>query len=546
MFLAGLLAGPLSWAGIRSELVVTGLSAPVFVSAPAGDPRLFIVERAGRIRILEGGVLRPAPFLDISSRVSTQGAFGMFGLAFDPAYSTTGLFYVYYVNPSWESVISRFRVSADPNLTLASSEVVVFSLPQPFLDHNGGTVAISPSNGYLYFAPGDGGGGPYDPDETSQNPQNLLGKMLRFDVSGGPGAPATIPPGNPFVGDPSIRDEIWAFGLRNPFRFSFDRATGDLWIADVGQEHREEIVYEPASDPGGRNYGWDIMEGSLCVADVGWDPSGAYPCNDPALSLPLFQYPHTDGCSITGGYVYRGSIPEIRGLYFYGDYCSARIWTLHRSTMANTDRSGELEPPGPAAFQEIVGFGEDGYGELYVVDLGGQVYGVRSTAPDSDNDVVPDSVDNCPAIPNPAQTNNDGDTLGDACDPDDDNDAVDDAADCRPLDSQLWAIPGEATGLRTERSAPGSGSTTVTWNPPASPGGSAIAYECAVSPLAGDFSSPTAACLESGDGSDPTALDPSSPDAGQTRFVLVRAVNACGRGSAGAGSGGDRALRTCP
>jgi hypothetical protein len=546
----GLLLSSAGWAGspaLRSELIAANFASPVFVAAPAGDPRLFVVERAGRIRIVEDGAVLPDPFLDISAQVSTVDAFGMFGLAFDPDYAATGLFYTYYINLAGESVISRFRVGTDPNVAPASSEQVVFSLVQPHSDHNGGTIAFSPHDGFLYFSPGDGGGGPYDPDETSQDPQQLLGKMLRLDV-GGVGMPAGVPPTNPFVGDPGVRDEIWAFGLRNPFRFSFDRATGDLWIADVGQENREEILYEPAGDPGGRNYGWDIMEGTLCVAAIGWDPSAAFACNAPELALPLGQYDHGAGdCSITGGYVYRGSIPEIQGLYFYGDYCSARVWSFDRLAPATVDRSPELEPPGPPTLDEIVGFGEDGFGELYIVDLGGEVFRVRSTAPDGDDDVVPDAVDNCAGTPNPAQADTDGDGAGDACDADDDGDGdgAGDADDCRPFDDQLWAIPGEVDGLRAAGDPPGV-ATTLEWNPPAVPGGATVAYDTVVSEVADDFTAPLAQCIESGDGGDTQALDPSAPPPGSTRFFLVRAVNACGPGPAGSGAAGRHELRDCP
>jgi glucose/arabinose dehydrogenase len=514
---------------IRSERIAAGLDSPVFVTAPPGDPRLFVVERAGRIRIIADGSVLPAPFLDIAVRVSTAGAFGMFGLAFDPDYATTGSFYVYYVNHASESVISRFQVGADPNLALAASEEPVFSLFQPFTDHNGGTVAFGPHDGFLYFAPGDGGGGPYDPNETAQSPQQLLGKMLRLDVGGGVGTAASVPSSNPFVNDPAVADEIWAFGLRNPFRFSFDRETGDLWIADVGQENREEILYEPAGAAGGRNYGWDIMEGTLCVAAIGWDPSSAYPCNHPALALPLREYGHAAGdCSITGGYVYRGSIPEIRGLYFYGDYCSRRIWSFDRQSMANVDRTAELEPPGAATLDEIVGFGEDGFGELYVVDLAGEVFRVRSTAADGDDDVVPDAVDNCPAAPNRDQTDTDADGMGDAC-------------DCQPLDDAVWQVPGEVGGLRVSHSDLSGGTTTLTWDAPALPGAHAIGYDTVRSELAQEFAGPGASCLEAGDGADLQAVDTASLAPGARRFYLVRAVNACGPGSAG-----PRDVRDCP
>ena len=363
-----------------SELVATGLDAPLFAAAPAGDPRLFIVERPGRIRILAAdGTLLPTPFLDIASRVSTSGERGLLGLAFPADHAASGLFYVYYTDsPGGRSVVSRFSVSADPDVA-DPAETVLLVIDQPASNHNGGTIAFGP-DGFLYFSPGDGGGS-NDPDERAQDPDDLLGKMLRLDV-GVPPAPDSLPvPGqayripadNPFVGDDGVRDEIWALGLRNPYRFSFDRLAGDLWIADVGQGQREEIDFEPLDDPGGRNWGWDVMEGTRCNTT---DPAPAPPCNDPSLSLPVHEYAHSGGnCSVTGGYLYRGKLTALQGLYLFGDYCTGRIWSLDPATLGVLDRSAELRDAAGAAF-ELVGFGEDGSGELLVVHLGGSVYRV--------------------------------------------------------------------------------------------------------------------------------------------------------------------------
>jgi len=367
-------------AALHSVRIASGLSQPMFVTAPAGDPRLFIVERAGVVKILSNGTLLPTPFLDITGLVNTTSAYGCFGLAFAPDYATSGLFYVYYVNLAEESVVARYQVSGNPDVANPVGESVI-EIPQTYGDHNGGTIAFGPSDGYLYLAPGDGGGGPYDPYEKSQDPQELLGKMLRIDVSGGLGTTYSIPGDNPFVGNPGVRDEIWAFGLRNPFRWSFDRATGDLWIADVGQEAREEIDLEPAGDPGGRNYGWDVMEGTLCV---GYDPAPAPPCNDPSLTLPLFEYGHDSdpNCSgsITGGYVHRGPrSPSLQGLYVFGDYCRNALWTLDPTTLDLVERTADLSPSIDGhSIDEIVGFGEDGLGELYVVDAGGEVFRIEA------------------------------------------------------------------------------------------------------------------------------------------------------------------------
>lgn len=289
-----------------------------------------------------------------------------------PDYSTTGLFYVYYTKLNNDPVVSRFQVSGDPNIAEVVSEEVLLTINNPQTSHKGGTIAFSPVDGFLYLAPGDGGGG-NDPDENAQNGQKLVGKVLRIAVGGGLGTPAVIPADNPFVGDPQVLDEIWAFGLRNPFRFSFDRDTGDLWIADVGQDAREEVNYEAANDPGGHNYGWDVMEGSQCNPN---DPSDAVPCNDPSLTLPIHEYSHESpgNCSgsITGGYVYRGFISGIQGLYFFGDFCKGQIWSFHRESGDVIDRTAELGDAS-APFQ-IVGFGEDGSGELYIVHIGGEVF----------------------------------------------------------------------------------------------------------------------------------------------------------------------------
>jgi glucose/arabinose dehydrogenase len=219
-------------AGLFTERVASGFTEPVFVTSPTGDGRLFVVERAGLIRIFASGSTLPTPFLDITSLVKAVDSFGFFGLAFAPDYATSGLFYVYYTNFANESVIARYHVSANPDVADAGSGETVLAIAQPGTDHNGGTIAFSPDDGYLYFAPGDGGTGPYDPLDNAQDPQELLGKMLRIDVGGGVGTPYSVPTDNPFVADAGVLDEVWSFGLRNPFRWSFDRLTGDLWMPD--------------------------------------------------------------------------------------------------------------------------------------------------------------------------------------------------------------------------------------------------------------------------------------------------------------------------
>ena len=380
---AGLLVGAIALAAgadpaLYAERIASGLSEPVFVAAPQGDPRLFVVERAGMIKIIANGSVLPTPFLDIRPLVSTEDSYGLFGLAFAPDYATSGRFYVYYLNYADLSVVARYQVSANPDVANAASAQTVLTVVQPGTDHNGGTIAFSPADGYLYFALGDGGTGPYDPLENAQDPQDLLGKVLRLDVSGA-GAGYAIPPDNPFVGAPP-RDEIWAFGMRNPFRFSFDRLNGDLWIGDVGQEAKEEVDYEPAGD-GGHNYGWDVMEGTLCNPFDPWPPPPA--CNAPSLTLPFYEYGHDNNpaCSgnVIGGYVYRGRAGSpFYGLYFFGDFCTSKLWTLEPSTVGVVERTADLSPAvNGGTIDLIVGFGEDGAGELYVVDLDGEVFRIH-------------------------------------------------------------------------------------------------------------------------------------------------------------------------
>jgi glucose/arabinose dehydrogenase len=383
----------------RAELAASSLTYPLFVAAPDGDPRLFVVERAGRIRIAQGGTTLPTPFLDIQSQVTTAGEGGLLGLAFAPDYEQSGLFYVYYTNLADDSVVSRFSVSGDPNLANPSSQTVLLTIDQPagLTNHKGGTIAFGP-DGFLWFATGDGGGS-NDPNELAQNPQSLLGKMLRLDA--GPvfapgsipvaGQAYRIPADNPFVGSPP-RDEIWALGLRNPYRWSFDRETGDVWIADVGQGAREEVDFEPAGDPGGRNYGWDVMEGTLCNPN---DPAPSPPCSAPSLTLPVHEYDHSGGrCSITGGYVFRSPVSPLTGLYFFGDYCSRQIWSLDPDTLMVVDRSAQLSPA--AGSVNIVGFGEDGFGTLHVALANGNVYRILPADPacadalDNDGDGLAD------------------------------------------------------------------------------------------------------------------------------------------------------------
>lgn len=352
--------------------VASGLSSPVFATSPSDDfQRLFIIERPGRIKILFNGQILPTPFLDIVGRVQSGGERGLLGLAFHPDYNNNGYFYLNYTNTSGNTVVSRFEVTTNPDSADSSSEVVLLTISQPYSNHNGGMIAFGPNDDYLYIGMGDGGSGG-DPQNRAQSDSVLLGKMLRIDVDGG--SPYGIPPDNPFVGPGDPLDEIWAKGLRNPWRFSFDRLTGDLYIGDVGQNAWEEIDFQSASSSGGENYGWRLMEGDHC-----YNPPNN--CDPGGLTYPIYEYSHSGSpykCSITGGYVYRGNvIPDLQGTYFFADYCSDQIWSFSydgNNIAEFTDRTVELAPDSGYAINNISSFGEDGSGELYVVDLGGEVF----------------------------------------------------------------------------------------------------------------------------------------------------------------------------
>jgi glucose/arabinose dehydrogenase len=353
---------------ILLEQVASGLTQPVAVAhAGDGSGRLFIAQQTGQIRILSGGALLPTPFLDLSALVSCCGERGLLGLAFHLDYTTNGFFYVDYTNLAGDTVVARYSVSAaNPNVADPGSAQTVLTQNQPFANHNGGQLAIGP-DGYLYIAFGDGGSGG-DPQGNGQNLETWLGKILRVDINGDdfPGDPNrnyAVPPDNPFVGTAGL-DEIWAYGLRNPWRASFDRATGDLFIADVGQSAWEEINLQPAASNGGENYGWNVLEGMHCFQD---EPPGI--CNNflnGGSTLPVLEYNHSFGCSVTGGYRYRGQLyPQIEGIYFYADYCSGRIW----GAVPRDNGIWESQELLIAGFQ-ITTFGEDEAGELYVVQYG--------------------------------------------------------------------------------------------------------------------------------------------------------------------------------
>ncbi|MBI4558729.1 MAG: PQQ-dependent sugar dehydrogenase [Candidatus Hydrogenedentes bacterium] len=357
---------------LTAELVAAGLELPVFLTAAPGDEgRLFVVEQPGRIRIIKDGALLVRPFLDIRAQVGSGGECGLLGLAFHPNYNSNGLFYVDYTDQACNTVIARFQVSADPDIAAADSETNLLTIEQPFANHNGGMLAFGPRDGYLYIGMGDGGSA-NDPGDRAQNLGEYHGKLLRIDVDSG--SPYAIPPENPFVGVPGVRPEIWAYGMRNPWRFSFDRANGDLYIGDVGQAAREEIDFQPAASRGGENYGWDIAEGFACAG-------GAGACGtNPGFTPPIYDYAHSlsSSASVTGGYVYRGrALPEYLGIYFFADFVTGAIWSLRWNGAAITelrDRTSELEPAGAAALNNIGSFGEDAAGELYLVDYDGEVF----------------------------------------------------------------------------------------------------------------------------------------------------------------------------
>ncbi len=351
--------------------VAQGLDAPLYVTAPPGDTqRIFIVEQSGRIRILRNGTLLPTPFLDLSGRISSGGERGLLGLAFHPQYAANRRFVVYYTNPSGDTRVSVFQASSNPDLADAASEQVILAVTQPFANHNGGMVVFGP-DGKLYIGLGDGGSGG-DPQGNGQNRNVLLGKILRLDVNGS--GQASVPADNPFAGQSGRRPEIWSYGLRNPWRFSFDRTLGDLYIGDVGQSAREEIdVSTEAAQLGrGLNYGWNTMEGTAC-----YSPSTG--CVRTGLTLPVLDYDHGAGCSVTGGYVYRGAaIPPLRGTYFYGDYCQGWVRSFRLSGTGVTLPTdwASLRPGG-----QITSFGEDAQGEIYIVIQSGKVLRIVAAAP---------------------------------------------------------------------------------------------------------------------------------------------------------------------
>jgi glucose/arabinose dehydrogenase len=357
----GYSSGPPLPDGLQLVQVAAGLSDPVYLTAPADDSRLFIVEQAGRIRVVRAGALLPQPFLDITAKVSSGGERGLLSTAFHPSYGTNGYFYVNYTDLAGDTRVERYRVStANPDVADPASAQLVLTVAQPYANHNGGLVMFGP-DGLLYVGMGDGGSGG-DPHGYGQSKATLLGKLLRLDVDNAAGAPYAIPATNPFVGEAASRGEIWALGLRNPWRFAFDRTAGLLYVADVGQSSLEEISVVPA-DRGGVNYGWKVLEGSACF--------GAASCNAQGMERPAVEYSHAEGCSVTGGFVYRGHrVPGVVGHYFYSDYCSGFLRSFRYADRSATEkRQWDVGDVG-----SVVSFGEDAARELYVLSANGRVY----------------------------------------------------------------------------------------------------------------------------------------------------------------------------
>jgi glucose/arabinose dehydrogenase len=385
-----------AWPTIQLKTVASGFQRPIFIGN-AGDTsgRLFVVEQAGLIRILHSnGSIEPAPFLDITDRVRSPAngggsEQGLLSVAFPPEYTQKGYFYVYYTRQDGNNQVARFHLTGDPNRADPASEQQILLLEHPgYQNHNGGQLAFG-SDGYLYIGTGDGGGGG-DPNQNAQNPASLLGKILRIDVEYTPSittpyseflpciqngqgqgqvsAAYRIPPDNPFVHQAGYRGEIWAMGMRNPWRFSFDRQTHGLWIGDVGQDIYEEVDFQPAASSGGENYGWNVMEGNHCY--------NAPTCNINGMTPPIAEYDHSQGCSITGGYIYRGKdYPALQGIYLYADYCSGTVWGLQNN---GGWQSQKLLESG----LRVSSFGESEGGELYIEDLAsGVIYQVTGTAP---------------------------------------------------------------------------------------------------------------------------------------------------------------------
>jgi glucose/arabinose dehydrogenase len=432
-------------AQFRTIRIIAGLARPLFVTAPDGDPnRIFILEQrvgtstTGQIRLFDQNTntVQATPYLAISP-VATSDEQGLLGLAFHPDFLNNGYFWVNYNNSSGTTIIARYRANAPfatSTTANAASATTVLTISQPFSNHNGGWMAFGP-DGYLYISTGDGGSG-NDPQRNAQNVNSLLGKMLRIDVDGAdniPGnddddgvigmtlPPYTNPPDNPFVLSPPGRPEIYFIGLRNPWRCSFDRDTGDLYIGDVGQTAFEELDFVRAGTPPlpVQNFGWVCMEGNQCTTVT----NPGCTCGAPNLTPPIWTYGRATGICVTGGVVYRGcAIPSLYGSYLFADYGSNQIWSFAYDRSGNpvpavTNRTAILAPGGGLSINSITSFGEDALGEVYICDRGGEVFKiVPNPFLDADGDGIVDSCDNCPSVRNRDQADTDADGIADACD----------------------------------------------------------------------------------------------------------------------------------
>jgi glucose/arabinose dehydrogenase len=348
---------------LATQIVAGGLEAPTDLqSAPGDRSRLFVVEQGGRIRVIRDGALLGDAFLDIRNRVSSGAERGLLGLAFHPRYAENGRFFVNYTNLAGDTRVAEYRRSANADAADPASERVLIAEQQPFPNHNGGGLAFG-NDGRLFIGLGDGGSAG-DPLNNGQNQFTRLGKVLRIDVDAG--TPYALPADNPFASQPGLAKEVWAWGLRNPWRISVDRATGDLYIGDVGQDRREEIDVGLASRGGGENYGWRITEGTLCH-----NPTAN--CGTAGLTPPATEYDHTLGCAVAGGYVYRGCrLPGYQGTYFYGDFCTSMIRSFRLVNGLAADQrdwSSSLS----RGVGAISAFGIDADGELYIVDHDGRI-----------------------------------------------------------------------------------------------------------------------------------------------------------------------------
>ncbi|QOJ13887.1 MAG: PQQ-dependent sugar dehydrogenase [Planctomycetia bacterium] len=486
----GLGGSPAAAQPLTTVRIASGLSLPLYVThAPNDYDRIFILEQrsgsTGRIRIFDfaTNTLLPTPFLSITG-LSTGFEQGLLGLAFHPDYQNNGYFYVYYTVSGGASVIARYQRATTVTANAASNSLVL-TFSQPFNNHNGGWIGFGP-DGYLYVASGDGGSA-NDPGNRAQDiTSQLLGKILRIDVDGPDNivgnadddeypADATrnyaLPPTNPFVGVTGD-DEIWAYGLRNPWRCSFDRATGDFYIGDVGQDAQEELNFQPAGAAGGRNYGWRCMEGTACTGLTGCT------CNAPALTMPFHTFPHsgTSHCSVTGGYVYRGcTLPALQGAYFFADYCSNQIWSLRYNGSVVSDfqnRTAELAPGGGLSIASITSFGEDAYGELYICDQAGEVFKILPAGGITDCNANGVS-DTCDLVRFPVLDCN-GDGLLDSCVP--------------PPPPQISQQPQSVEACIGETvqfsvTASGSGTLSYQWNKGGAPIGGASNSTLSVGPI---------------------------------------------------------------